>query len=194
MDSKNVIWLSSFFALLFITFCVTKHLDDLNPTIVSLPSVEKEPIQTDKVVIDKPTSIEKVTVAQKPQVQAPKERVDILSIDAIATIKPAKNPLKKVLPKQKSKKIKTFILDSSFISAKSIKTMSKKKDINDINKLAFKYGLHPKSMIEIVTKDTKASKKIKEYLIQHQVKAADIKIKAEIYKKNLIKINLLGRK
>ncbi|HIP46738.1 MAG TPA: hypothetical protein EYG95_04175, partial [Campylobacterales bacterium] len=42
MDSKNLIWLGSFFSLLFITFCVTKHLDDLNPNIISIPHQPQE--------------------------------------------------------------------------------------------------------------------------------------------------------
>jgi hypothetical protein len=36
LDSKNTIWLGSFFTLLFITFCVSRHLDDLNPHITNI--------------------------------------------------------------------------------------------------------------------------------------------------------------
>ena len=35
IDSKSMIWLGSFFSLLFITYCVTTHLDELNPNFAS---------------------------------------------------------------------------------------------------------------------------------------------------------------
>ena len=35
IDSKNFLWLGAFFSLLFITFCVSTHLDDLNPNFIT---------------------------------------------------------------------------------------------------------------------------------------------------------------
>ncbi len=43
LDSKNFLWLGSFITLLFITFCVTRHIDELNPQfqhISSTPSYQ----------------------------------------------------------------------------------------------------------------------------------------------------------
>ena len=35
IDSKNFLWLGAFFTLLFITFCVSTHLDELNPKFIT---------------------------------------------------------------------------------------------------------------------------------------------------------------
>jgi hypothetical protein len=43
-DSKNAMWLGSFFSLLLITYCVSTHLDDLNPTIANIPSKDSQKI------------------------------------------------------------------------------------------------------------------------------------------------------
>jgi len=43
-DSKNAMWLGSFFSLLLITYCVSTHLDDLNPNIANIPSKESQKI------------------------------------------------------------------------------------------------------------------------------------------------------
>ncbi len=45
IDSKSMIWLGSFFSLLLIVFCVSKHLDDLNPQIANIDTSNR--ISTD---------------------------------------------------------------------------------------------------------------------------------------------------
>jgi len=138
MDSKNVIWLSSFFALLFITFCVTRHLDDLNPTILNIstytdtekmdnelssiniendyqnfgvPKIETPKIETPKIETPK---------IETPKIETPKiETPEVIATDDMPTIVPSipevpkviakPAPVKKVLKKVTKKKEKILI-------------------------------------------------------------------------------------
>jgi hypothetical protein len=129
MDSKNVIWLSSFFSLLFITFCVTRHLDDLNPNIVSLPDhnqsthitmiddntlhnivtapkVETPKVETPKVETPKvETPKVETPKVETPKVETPKVETPVLAITKKpkASKKPIKTPLAKKIDKPTKK-------------------------------------------------------------------------------------------
>ena len=92
MASKNLMWLSSFFALLFITFCVTRHLDDLNPHITNVAYSDTNNLELPNLSVADttpalPTHVEDplVLLAEKISAQRPietiKEKTDVYTSD-----------------------------------------------------------------------------------------------------------------
>ncbi len=91
LDSKNALWLGSFFSLLLITFCVTRHLDDLNPNFMtSQIRSEKRTQVSDNTTQNKITPtpfVKDVTIIKVPQQQESNKgtqevKVDTLHIEA----------------------------------------------------------------------------------------------------------------
>ncbi len=88
MDSKNFIWLSSFFALLFITFCVTRHLDDLNPHIISMPRESQEiNAELAVVILDNDIQNSFVPKLETPKLETPKLETPKLETPKLETPK-----------------------------------------------------------------------------------------------------------
>ncbi len=121
MDSKNLIWLSSFFSLLFITFCVTRHLDDLNPKIISMPRESQEiNAELDAVNLDNDIQHSFAPKLETPKLETPKlikEKTELFTSEELQKVvtkkentftKVAKKLLKKEKPQiiKKSKKVK----------------------------------------------------------------------------------------
>ena len=224
MDSKNVIWLSSFFALLFITFCVTKHLDELNPNIISLPETEpiavsepeSSPLDLDilpasnntststhkdaPIMIDTPILKEeqpKVKTEIAPEKESHTKEYNTKEKHPVK-IKPAQKKRDNAsLPQKKSPK-KVNKSTRFTIDRAHISTQkisqSNTKEFNELNKVAFKYALHKAPKIYIYTARIKAARKVKSYLVAHHVKAKDIKIIAKKQANNQINLILRGRK
>ncbi len=143
MDSKNLIWLSSFFSLLFITFCVTRHLDDLNPNIVSMPH-KSQAIPSELATVHLDNNIQnsfapkvetpkvETPKVETPKVETPKPRIQ--TQEHISTPKPKVSPtkkrvLKKPIQKRKSSTIKKVkkqkILISQTKKRYRVKTITK---------------------------------------------------------------------
>ena len=144
MDSKNLIWLSSFFSLLFITFCVTNHLDDLNPHITSIPQQHQE-LSSELEVVHlnedrqnfTPKKVEKPIVIQ--------ERTELLSTDTLRkNTHPIKREIEKVTPKpimikkatkpKSSKKVKKekITISSQIVNSKKPNNKTKNYTIGSI--------------------------------------------------------------
>ncbi len=104
MDSKNLIWLSSFFALLFTTFCVTRHLDDLNPNIVNISSQPNAVnAQLDKIDLEDDTHKISVEKVELPKVKTP----TIVKTEDIKTVLPTIKKVEVITKPEKIEPVKT---------------------------------------------------------------------------------------
>ncbi len=238
LDSKNFIWLSSFFTLLFITFCVTRHIDDLNPhiknikthqatkTISTIPSEPNEDIFVKEITIEKEgnetqtkqqvenndSDIIKSKNTPKIEEKLPLEK-DILHVEPKSVKedikKPTKNPNTDSTKERVSTKIKreskTEKVSLKDVSVKpkkrenkrvkkaphkkishKIKTITKieidpylpldSRAIENLTMIAYKYGIHTKSFVEIKSSNLKKANSIKRVLIKKNVEPNQIKI------------------
>ena len=130
LDSKNVIWLGSFFSLLFITFCVSKNLDDLNPHITN---VQKE----HDILVTEDNSIPCITPAQNSsQTLYEKDTnnsifVNDVKIEEISSI-PKKEEKEKLHIEKRDKVDENVTLPTTFIDPKiKAKTPKDAKEKND---------------------------------------------------------------
>ena len=213
MDSKNLIWLSSFFSLLFITFCVTRHLDDLNPNIVSMPHKSQAiPSELATVHLDNNIQNSFAPKVETPKVETPKPRIQ--TQEHISTPKPKVSPtkkrvLKKPIQKRKSSTIKKVKKQKILISqtkkryrvktitkivlnASHIKPILKGKENNQLNKIAYLHNIQKGRKIMIHTPSMQAGKHLKTYLKKHHVAAHDIMIVKN--ENENITLTLTGRK
>ena len=226
IDSKNFLWLGSFFGLLFITYCVTIHLDDLNPQISNLQPVyidnnqsqdqnsEQEFTQIINIEeINETKPIQKTKTPDKKKNQSLSK--DILHFEPVLQTKPkvstkqtavktsennetnqSKNslikkeiPHKKDKPKTKLKKHKykktpksqkrvkkILLIDKINLNSYELNNIFNNRSNNDLNKIAYKYGIAKERFVVIHTKNLDFAHKIKKILIKKSVNKKDIKI------------------
>ena len=220
MDSKNVIWLSSFFSLLFITFCVTRHLDDLNPNIVSLPNhstiketiamnddtphhiiapkLETPKLETPKVKVQK---VEVISTVQKkkPQTQhsvkkSKPTKKKPKSMTKENVLKPIKKHHKKKVHSKTSASSKRFAIGRLYLQTTSLAKVQKGEEFNELNKLIYMYTIKKDTKVVIIAPNKESANLVKHYLVKHLVKTKDIRIVTKREQKDLIKITLTGRK
>ena len=145
-DSKNVMWLGSFFSLLLITYCVSTHLDDLNPNIANIPNKESKKVDdsfknlssniSNEIQFPKNVHIENLNTNKKisnldknDSVKKVEESKEILHINprVVDSNKDEKNETLK--PKSSISKTdkddKHFRLTDKFIEDKSLKDTNK---------------------------------------------------------------------
>jgi len=218
LDSKNVMWLGSFFSLLFITFCVSKNLDDLNPHITN---VQKE---HDTVMVEEKNAnlfVKDINIEEISNIPPKDDKPEILHIEnkkeeniTLPTtfikpkeeekepeiIEPKKEEPKKSQPKKTKPKVKPKkpITKKSKPSIKMIQKISLSLDEvadisegivnNNLNKLAFYNSINKNSFVQITSPDMASAKIIKAKLVKKSVK--DIKIKIDKNSKS-VEIKLL---
>ena len=207
LDSKNVMWLGSFFSLLFITFCVSKNLDDLNPHITN---VQKE---HDTIMVEEKNAnlfVKDINIEEISNIPPKDDKPEILHIEnkkeeniTLPTtfikpkeeekepeiIEPKKEEPKKSQPKKTKPKVKPKkpITKKSKPSIKMIQKISLSLDEvadisegignNNLNKLAFYNSINKNSFVQITSPDMASAKIIKAKLVKKSVK--DIKIKID---------------
>jgi len=218
LDSKNVMWLGSFFSLLFITFCVSKNLDDLNPHITN---VQKE---HDTIMVEEKNAnlfVKDINIEEISNIPPKDDKPEILHIEnkkeeniTLPTtfikpkeeekepeiIEPKKEEPKKSQPKKTKPKVKPKkpITKKSKPSIKMIQKISLSLDEvadisegignNNLNKLAFYNSINKNSFVQITSPDMASAKIIKAKLVKKSVK--DIKIKIDKNSKS-VEIKLL---
>ena len=221
MDSKNLIWLSSFFSLLFITFCVTRHLDDLNPQITSIPherqevsaelaavnleedtqsfiaqNIETPNIETPNILKEKTEvfTSDKLTV-DLPKIEKPKARKEPIMIKKPVVIQKPKSVKKpKIIITKTEKPTKAYTIGGIHLDSFAMQEIYSHKNSNELNKLAYMHSINKNSTIVISTDDKNAVNRLKEYLQKQNVKKQHIKTVSNGNENNLIKITLIGRK
>ncbi len=159
LDSKNALWLGSFFSLLLITFCVTRHLDDLNPNfMIQQPEsgVREQALNSTHKASDNTTQSKNTTtpfvkdmlIIKSPQHPNSNEGVQELTVDTLH-IESHTSTLQ-----QKSKK--EFTLPNTFhLNQMEQKSETPKKDAHKEQKKPTKKQTKHKPKVEV---DKKAIK------------------------------------
>ncbi len=165
LDSKNFLWLGSFFSLLFITFCVSTHLDDLNPHFNSIDqTITEQKDKNENNLTKSPTIFVKdVNIVQLPNDLNKKESVTKLSTEEI---RKSVNSKEKNQTKQEVDTKKDFTLPNIFheeeknISSKAKNESLQKKEDKTLKKSRKKRVTHTKDSLKKKVPSSKLVQKL----------------------------------